>query len=101
MLSIPCVLGFNAWSSFMPFGQGTGVLDLEDYIVSNILLPLGSLAVAIFCTQKFGWGFKNYMEEANQGKGVKVQKWMRIYMSYILPVIIGIIAIISIISPFI
>ena len=101
VLSIPCVLGFNAWSSFMPFGQGTGVLDLEDYIVSNILLPLGSLAVAIFCTQKFGWGFKNYMEEANQGKGVKVQKWMRIYMSYILPVIIGIIAIISIISPFI
>ena len=101
ILSIPCVLGFNVWSLFTPLGQGTGILDLEDYIVSNILLPLGSLVVVIFCTQKFGWGFKNYMEEANQGKGVKVQKWMRIYMSYILPVIIGIIAIISIINPFI
>ncbi len=101
VLSIPCVLGFNVWSGFTPLGQGTGVLDLEDYIVSNILLPLGSLIVVIFCTQKFGWGFNNYMEEANCGKGVKVQKWMRIYMSYILPIIIGIIAVISIISPFI
>ncbi|MBO5439036.1 MAG: sodium-dependent transporter [Clostridia bacterium] len=101
ILSIPCVLGFNVWSSIAPLGSGTGILDLEDYIVSNILLPLGSLVIVIFCTQKFGWGFNNYMEEANQGKGVKVQKWMRFYMSYILPVIIGIIAIISIISPFV
>ena len=101
VLSIPCVLGFNLWSSFQPFGAGTGVLDLEDYIVSNVLLPLGSLAITIFCTQKFGWGFKNYMEEANCGKGAKVQIWMRFYMSYILPIIIGIIAVISIISPFI
>lgn len=100
-LSIPCVLGFNVLSSFKPFGEGTGVLDLEDYIVSNVLLPLGSLVVVIFCTQKFGWGFKNYMEEANYGKGVKVKSWMRIYMSYVLPIIIGIIAVISIISPFI
>ena len=101
ILSIPCVLGFNLWSSFTPLGQGTGILDLEDYIVSNILLPLGSLVIVIFCTHKFGWGFKNYMEEANQGKGFKVQKWMRFYMSYILPVIVGVIAIISIVSPFI
>ena len=89
------------WSNFTPLGSGTGVLDLEDYIVSNVLLPLGSLAITIFCTQKFGWGFKNYMEEANCGKGAKVQKWMRFYMSYILPIIIGIIAVISIISPFV
>ena len=101
ILSIPCVLGFNLWSSFAPLGQGTGILDLEDYIVSNILLPLGSLVIVIFCTHKFGWGFKNYMEEANQGKGFKVQKWMRFYMSYILPVIVGVIALISIVSPFI
>jgi len=101
LLSIPCVLGFNVWSSFTPLGQGTGILDLEDYIVSNILLPLGSLVIVIFCTQKFGWGFNSYMEEANQGKGAKVQKWMRFYMTYILPVIIGIIAVISIISPFV
>ncbi len=101
LLSIPCVLGFNVLSGFKPFGEGTGVLDLEDYIVSNVLLPLGSLIIVIFCTQKFGWGFKNYMDEANQGKGARVKNWMRIYMSYILPVIIGIIAIISIVSPFI
>ena len=101
LLSIPCVLGFNVWSSFEPLGSGTGVLDLEDYVVSNILLPVGSLVITIFCTQKFGWGFKNYMEEANQGKGLRVKKWMCFYMSYILPVIIGVIAVISIISPFI
>ncbi len=101
MLSLPCLLGFNALSGFKPLGEDTGVLELEDYIVSNIVLPLGSLAVVIFCTSKLGWGFKNYMDEANQGKGFKVKKWMRIYMSYILPVIIGIIAIISIISPFV
>lgn len=101
VLSIPCVLGFNVLSSFQPLGSGTGVLDLEDYIVSNILLPVGSLIVTIFCTQKLGWGFNKYMDEANQGKGVKVKKWMRFYMSYILPVIIGIIAVISIISPFV
>ncbi len=101
ILSIPCVLGFNVWSDFAPLGSGTGILDLEDYIVSNVLLPLGSLAITIFCTQKFGWGFKNYMEEANCGKGAKVQKWMRFYMSYVLPIIIGIIAVISIISPFV
>ena len=101
ILSIPCILGFNLWSDFQPLGNGTGVLDLEDYFVSNILLPVGSLLVTIFCTQKFGWGFDKYVEEANQGKGVKVQKWMRFYMSYILPAIVGIIAVISIISPFI
>ncbi len=101
ILSIPCILGFNLWSSFEPLGAGTGVLDLEDYLVSNILLPVGSLVITIFCTQKFGWGFKNYMEEANHGKGAKVKKWMRFYMSYILPIIIGIIAVISIISPFV
>lgn len=101
ILSIPCVLGFNVWSGFAPLGQGTGILDLEDYIVSNILLPIGSLVVVIFCTRKFGWGFNNYMDEANQGKGAKVQKWMRFYLTYILPVIIGIIAVISIVTPFI
>jgi NSS family neurotransmitter:Na+ symporter len=88
ILSIPCILGFNLWSSFEPLGAGTGVLDLEDYLVSNILLPVGSLVITIFCTQKFGWGFKNYMEEANHGKGAKVQKWMRFYMTWILPLII-------------
>lgn len=101
LLSIPCMLGFNALAEIQPLGKDSTILDLEDYIVSNIILPLGSLIVVIFCTQKFGWGFDNYMEEANVGKGFKVKRWMRVYMSYILPVIIGIIAIISIISPFV
>ena len=100
ILSIPCILGFNVLAGMKPIGELSGILDIEDYVVSNIILPLGSLAVVIFCTHKFGWGFDNYMDEANQGKGFKVKKWMRIYMSYILPVIIGVIAVISIIAPF-
>ena len=101
VLSIPCVLGFNAWAAFTPLGSGTGVLDLEDYIVSNILLPLGSLVVVLFCNHKFGWGFKKFQDEANQGKGLKVKNWMRIYFAYILPLIISVILVYGIISPFI
>lgn len=101
VLSIPCVLGFNVLADFKPLGEGTGILDLEDYIVSNILLPLGSLIVVLFCNHKFGWGFDSFMQEANYGKGLKVKKWMRIYFAYVLPFIIGAILIISIISPFV
>ena len=88
ILSLPCVLGFNAWSGFQPFGNGSNIMDLEDFIVSNILLPLGTLCVVIFCTTKFGWGWKNFKEEANTGKGLKIANWMRIYMTYIIPVVI-------------
>ena len=88
ILSIPCVLGFNLWAGFHPLGGGSGVLDLEDYIVSNILLPLGSLVVVLFCNHKFGWGFKKFQSEANEGKGLKVKNWMRGYMTYVLPVIV-------------
>lgn len=101
LLSIPCVLGFNLWAGFEPLGAGTGVLDLEDYIVSNILLPLGALIFVIYCTRKSGWGFDNYQAEANQGVGVKVKNWMRFYLTYILPLIIGVILVYGIISPFI
>jgi len=101
VLSIPCVLGFNAWAGFTPLGNDTGVLDLEDYIVSNILLPLGSLVVVLFCNHKFGWGFKKFQAEANEGKGFKVKNWMRIYFAYILPLIISVILVYGIISPFI
>lgn len=100
-LSIPCVLGFNAWAAFEPLGSGTGVLDLEDYIVSNILLPLGSLIVVLFCNHKFGWGFKNFQKEANEGRGLKIKNWMRIYFAYVLPIIISVILVYGIISPFI
>ena len=88
VLSLPCVLGFNAWSGFQPFGKGTNVMDLEDFLVSNILLPIGTLCVVIFCTTKFGWGWKNFKEEANTGKGLKIANWMRIYVTYVIPVVI-------------
>ncbi len=87
-LSLPCVLGFNVLSGFQPLKAGNTFMDLEDFIVSNVLLPVGSLIFVLFCTSKRGWGFKNFMEEANTGKGFKVKKWMSFYLTYILPVII-------------
>ena len=87
-LSLPCALGYNILGNFHPFNSNTNVLDLEDFIVSNCLLPLGSLVYVLFCTAKCGWGFGNFMEEANQGKGAKVKRWMKPYMTYILPLLI-------------
>ena len=86
-LSLPCVFGFNIWSSFAPLGKGTIVLDLEDFIVSNTLLPLGSLAYVLFCTRRYGWGLDNFLAEANTGIGLKFSKGLRWYMTYV-PVII-------------
>ena len=88
LLSIPCVLGFNLikWDALNIFG-GT-ILDLEDFIVSNLLLPLGALIYLLFCVTKYGWGWDNFKAEANTGKGIKVKNWMRVYLSYILPFII-------------
>ena len=88
LLSLPCVLGFNLWSSVAPFGEGSTILDLEDFIVSNNLLPLGSLVYLLFCTSRYGWGFKNFLSEANAGSGVKFPTWARFYVSYIIPLII-------------
>lgn len=100
ILSVPCALGFNLWSGFQPFGAGTGVLDLEDFIVSNCLLPLGSLIFVLFCTTKKGWGWDNFMKEANAGTGLKMPKWVRGYATYILPLIIIALFVIGIISFF-
>jgi len=88
LLSIPCVLGFNVWSGFQPLGAGSTIQDLEDFIVSNNLLPIGSLIYLLFCTSKYGWGFDKFMAEANAGEGLKFPKWARVYVSYILPLII-------------
>ncbi len=88
-ISIPCVLGFNLLSGFTPRGPGSCVLDLEDFIVSNVLLPGGSLIYLLFCVSRVGWGFKNYQAEANEGKGPKVPNWIRGYVTYVLPVIVG------------
>lgn len=88
ILSMPCVLGFNLLRRFTPFGPGTNVLDLEDFIVSNNLLPLGSLVYLLFCTSRYGWGFKKFTAEANEGKGMKFPGWARVYVTWILPVIV-------------
>ncbi len=88
VLSIPCALGYNLWSSFVPFASGSAILDLEDFLVSNCLLPIGALCYVLFCVSKKGWGFDNFVAEANTGKGLKIQKWMRPYMTYVLPTVI-------------
>ena len=88
ILSVPCVLGFNLWSGFMPLGPESTVLDLEDFVLSNNLLPIGSMVYLVFCTSRYGWGFKNFLAEANEGKGIKFPAWARIYVSYILPLIV-------------
>lgn len=100
ILSMPCILGFNVLSGFTPFGPNSNVLDLEDFIVSNNLLPLGSLVYLLFCTSRYGWGFKKFTDEANTGKGLKFPKWARIYVSYILPLIVLFIFIQGYISKF-
>ncbi len=100
VLSLPCALGFNLLSNIQPLGNGTTIMDLEDFIVSNLILPIGSLIFILFCVSKKGWGWDNFMNEANAGKGLKVQKFMRGYMTYILPVIVLILFIIGLYNYF-
>lgn len=88
LLSIPCILGFNVWSGFSLLGEGKNILDFEDFLVSNNLLPLGSLVYLAFCTSRYGWGWKNFMDEANAGKGIKFPKVVRFYVTWILPLIV-------------
>lgn len=88
ILSLPCALGFNVLSGIQPLGTGSTILDLEDLIVGQFLLPLGSLVYLLFCTSKYGWGFENYQKEANIGKGLKVPHWVKFYVTIILPIIV-------------
>ena len=88
VLSLPCSLGFNKLSWIQPLGPDSSFLDLEDYIVSNFLLPLGALVFVLFCTRRAGWGWDNFKAEANEGEGLKVQEWMRLYITWILPILI-------------
>ena len=87
VLSMPCVLGFNVWSNITPFGEGSGIMDLEDFIVSNNLLPLGSLVYLTFCTRKYGWGWDNFLKEADTGDGMNFPN-IRGYVTYGLPIIV-------------
>ena len=100
LLSLPCALGFNVLSGIEPLGKGTGIMDLEDFAVSNVLLPLGSMIFVLFATMKKAWGWDKFVSEANAGKGAKVKPWMRFYISYVLPLIIIAIFVIGIVSFF-
>ena len=88
LLSLPAVLGYNLLSGFQPMGAGSTVMDLEDFLVSYNLLPLGSMIFVLFCVKKNGWGWQNFVHEANQGHGLKMANGLRFYMTYILPAII-------------
>ena len=100
VLSLPCIFGFNILQDIQPLGAGSNLMDLEDFIVSNILLPAGSLIFILFCVTKYGWGWKNFTKEANTGKGMKVANWMRGYMTFVLPVIIFTLLVIGILTKF-
>ena len=95
--SLPCVLGYNIWSNLHPIG-GRDVLDSEDFLVSNILLPLGSLVYLLFCVTKWGWGFENYQAEANTGNGIKIASWMKWVFRIVLPIMIIAIFVIGLIG---
>lgn len=101
ILNIPMILGNNVWSGFHPFGlEGKDVSDLEDFFVSYLMLPLGSIAYIFYCTSRLGWGWDSFFEEANFGKGMKVKKWMKGYMKYVLPFVMLAIFIIGLLSYF-
>ena len=93
ILSIPCALGFNAWSSFQPLGPGSGVLDLEDFILSDNMLPIGSIIYLLFCVSRYGWGWDKFIAEADMGEGAKFPKKLRFYFTYVVPVIMLVILI--------
>ncbi len=86
--TLPCLFGFNLWQAFQPFGKGSCVLDLEDFIVSDNLLPLGALALTIFCGHRIGWGHQAFLEEANAGSGFHFPKFLHAYCQWVLPLLI-------------
>ena len=88
ILSMPCVLGFNVLSGIQPFGEGSVIMDLEDFIVSNNILPLGSLVYLLFCVSRRGWGWESFLAEANTGSGLKFPRGVRFYVTYVLPLIV-------------
>lgn len=88
VLSLPCVFGYNIWSAIQPLGEESTILDLEDFIVSNMMLPVGSLVYLLFCVTRYGWGFDHYLKEANTGEGIKMPRGVRFYVTFILPVLL-------------
>lgn len=98
LLSIPCVLGFNLWDNITLFGKN--ILDMEDFVVSNLLLPVGALVFLLFCVTKWGWGFDKYIEEANTGKGMKMPHWLKYYFRFVMPIFIIVILVVGLINFF-
>ena len=88
VLTMPAVFGFNLLKNIQPMGAGSTIMDLEDFLVSSNLLPLGSLVGVLFCVRKNGWGWESFMDEANAGEGLKFPNGIRLYVKYILPLII-------------
>ena len=91
LLSLPCALGFNVWSNITPLGAGTNFLDLWDFLLSNNILPLGALVFSLFCCHKFGWGWENFLREANMGNGAQLPRFLKPYLRYCLPLLVLII----------
>lgn len=107
VLSLPCVFGFNLWSEFHPLGKGSCVLDLEDFIVSNLLLPLGGLSFVFYCCHRFGWGWKGFLGEANAGEGMKLPSGrsvaataVRLYCAYLLPAAVLLVFVLGLVDRF-
>lgn len=98
--SIPTAIGFSVLAGFQPFGEGSAVLDLLDFLVSNVIMPLGSLVFLFFCTRNIGWGWKNFIAEANAGEGIRFPEKTKFYVSYILPLIVIFIFIFGLIEKF-
>ncbi len=96
VLSLPCVLGFTVLNGINI--KGMGIMDIEDYLVSNVILPLGSLIYVMFCSRRYGWGFDNYIGEVNTGKGIKMPRWIKPYFTYVLPIIVIIVFIMSVVG---
>ena len=101
VLSLPCALGFNVWSKVAPLGEGSMILDLEDFIVSNNLLPIGCMVYLFFCFYKKGWGYENFLKEVNAGKGLKFPSKLKIYYKYILPLIVLLVFVMGYIDKFV
>ena len=101
VLSLPCVFGFNILSSLHPLGSESTILDFEDFLVSNLILPAGSLMYLFFCISKRGWGFDNYLKEANTGVGPKIPRWIKPYYKYVMPIIMLILLVQGIVNTFI
>ncbi len=88
VLMMPCILGFNVWSDIAPFGKGSVIMDLEDFVISNNMLPLGSLVILLFCTNRYGWGWEKFLEEADKGDGPKFPRATRAYLTWVLPLVV-------------